>query len=109
VPGGCGGVATCTRPTPPGEIVEEAVEPFLVDMRRRASLGLAGPAAVVATGVVAGLYMVDPPEDGSVLAYAGPDVPGELADALLDEAGHLGLVIDPEAPGRYWPRWDEVG
>ena len=91
------------------EIVEEAVEPFLVDMRRRASAGLVGPAAVVATGIVAGLYMVDPPEDGSVLAYAGQDVPGELADAVLDEAGRLGLDIDPQAAGRHWPRWDEVG
>jgi hypothetical protein len=91
------------------QIVEEAVEPFLADMRRRASLGLMGPAAAVATGVVAGVYMVDPPEEGSVLAYAGPDVPGELADAVLDEAGRLGLDIDPEAPGRYWPRWDELG
>lgn len=91
------------------EIVEEAIEPFLADMRRRASLGLAGPAAVVATGVVAGLYRVDPPEEGSVLAYAGPDVPGELADAVLDEAGRLGIDIDPKAPGRFWPRWDALG
>lgn len=88
------------------EILEEAVEPFLADMRRRASLALAGPAAVVATGVVAGLHLVDPPEEGSVLAYAGPDAHGELGDAVLDEAGRLGLIIDPEAPGRYWPRWD---
>lgn len=91
------------------EIVEEAVEPFRADMRRRASLSLVGPASVVATGVVAGLYLVDPPEDGSVLAYAGENVPGELADAVLDEAGRLGLDIDPDAPGRYWPRWDELG
>jgi hypothetical protein len=91
------------------EIVEEAVEPFLADMRRRASLGLAGPAAAVATGVVAGLYMVDPPDDGSVLTHAGPDVLGELADPVLAEAGPLGLGIGPEAPGRYWPRWDRLG
>lgn len=88
------------------EIVEEVVEPFLADMRRRASLGLTGPAAVVATGIVAGLYLVDPPEEGSVAGYAGPDLPGELADAVLDEAGRLGLTIDPEAPGRYWPGWE---
>lgn len=89
------------------ELVHEAVEPFLVDMRRRASVGMSGPAAVVATGIVAGLYLVDPPDEGSVLGYAGPDLPGELADAVLDESGRLGLTIDPEAPGRYWPRWDE--
>ncbi len=91
------------------EIVEEAVEPFLADIRRRASLGLAGPAAVTATGVVAGLYLVDPPDEGSVLAYAGPDVPGESAGAVLDEAGRLGLDIDPAALARYWPRWEHIG
>jgi hypothetical protein len=91
------------------EIVQEAVEPFLADVRRRALLGLSGLAAVVATGVVAGLYLVDPPDDGSVLAYAGPDVPGELADAVLDEAERLGLSIDPGAPERYWLRWDHAG
>lgn len=67
---------------------------------------MSGPAAVVAAGIVAGLYMVDPPDEGSVLAYAGSDVPGELADAVLGEAENLGLEIDPEAPGRHWPRWD---
>jgi hypothetical protein len=91
------------------EIVEGAIEPFLADMRRRASLVLVGPAAVVATGVVAGLYLVDPPDEGSVWAYAGPDVPGELAGAVLVEAGRLGLDIDPEAQGRYWPRWEQIG
>lgn len=89
------------------EAVQEVVEPFLVDMRRRASLGMSGPAVVVATGIVAGLYMVDPPDEGSVLAYAGPDLPGELADAVLDEAERLGLSIDAEAAGRLWPRWDQ--
>jgi len=35
------------------ELMQEAVEPFLADMRRRASLGMSGPAAVLATGIVA--------------------------------------------------------
>jgi len=90
------------------EITQEAVERFLADMRRRASLGMSGPAAVVAAGIVAGLYMVDPPDEGSVLAHAGPDLPSELADAVLDEAGRLGLEIDSEAPGRHWPGWDQL-
>jgi hypothetical protein len=51
--------------------------------------------------------MVDPPDEGSVLACAGPGLPGELADALLGEAERIGLSIDPEASGRPWPRWDQ--
>ena len=43
------------------EILEEAVEPFLADMRRRASLGL-GAAVDVTAGIVAGLYRCREPQ-----------------------------------------------
>ena len=51
------------------------------------------PAARVAVGIVTGLHQVREPEDGSVLAYAGPDCPGELADEIIDEAERLGVAI----------------
>lgn len=41
------------------ELVSEAVEPLIADLRRRAGLGLADAAAVVATGIVAGLYQAE--------------------------------------------------
>jgi hypothetical protein len=65
------------------ELVSEVVESFVADVRRRARAGLLDAAAAVAVGIVAGLYDVRDPEDGSVLAYAGPDAPGELADEVL--------------------------
>lgn len=86
------------------EIVEEAVEPFLVDLRRRAGLGLK-TAVAVATGIVAGLYRCREPEDGTVVAYAGPDSLSELADAVMDEANTLGVVLSPEVAGQLWPDW----
>jgi hypothetical protein len=89
------------------ELVQEAVEPSLADMRRRASLGMSGPAVVLATGSWRACTWSTPPDEGSVLAYAGPDLPGELADAVLGKAERLGLSIDPAASGRHWPRWDQ--
>jgi hypothetical protein len=90
------------------ELVHEVVAPFLADVRRRAGLGLRGAAGTVATGIVAGLYEVRDPEDGSVLAYAGPDSPGELADEVLREAGRLGVEIPDDAPVQWWPRWTDL-
>jgi hypothetical protein len=90
------------------ELVSEVVEPFVADVRRRAGVGLLDAAAAVAVGIVAGLYSVRDPDDGSVLAYAGPDAPGELADEVLTEADHLGVAIPDDGPGRWWPRWTDL-
>ena len=65
-------------------------------------------AAVVAAGIVAGLYSVRDPEGGTVLAYAGPEVPGYLADDLMTEARRLGVVIADDVPDRLWPRWTDL-
>jgi len=90
------------------ELVSEAVEPFIADLRRRAGLGLADAAAVVATGIVAGLYQAREPEDGTVVAYAGPDALGELADEVLNETSKLGLRLPADAAGTYWPEWEAL-
>ncbi len=86
------------------EILEEAVEPFLADLRRRAGLGLDATVAVAA-GVVAGLYRCREPENGTVLAYAGPDSVSELADEVMNEANKLGVVLPPEVAEQFWPDW----
>jgi hypothetical protein len=45
---------------------------------------------------VAGLYRCREPEDGTVVAYAGPDSLSELADEVINEANRLGLVLSPD-------------
>lgn len=86
------------------EILNDAVEPFLTDLRRRASLGLEA-AGAVAAGIVAGLYRCREPKDGTVVAYAGPDSLSELADEGVDEANKLGIVLPPDVADRCWPDW----
>lgn len=90
------------------ELVEETIEPFRSDLERRATLGLTDAAAVVAVGIVAGLYGVRDPEMGTVLAYAGEDAPSELAAGVLDLAAKLGLAIPDDAAETHWPSWNNL-
>lgn len=86
------------------ETLGEAVEPFLADLRRRAGLGL-DAAADVAAGIVAGLYQCREPEDGTVVAYAGPDSLSELADEVMSEASKLGVAVSADIADQFWPDW----
>lgn len=88
------------------ELVSEAVEPFLTDVRRRAALGLTDAASAVATGIVAGLYRSRNPADGTVVACAGPDVLTELADEAVHEATQHGAAPGENAAGCHWPTWN---
>lgn len=86
------------------ELLEEAVEPFLADLRRRAILGL-DAAVDVAAGIVAGLYRCREPEDGTIVAYAGPDLLSELADQVMNDANRLGVVLSPDVAELLRPDW----
>ncbi len=77
-------------------LVEEAVEPFVDDLQRRASLGMHEAAIQIALGILAGLCRCEDAVDGSVLAYAGPDTPGELAYWVQRKAREAGLVLPPD-------------
>ena len=90
------------------ELVDEAIEPFRSDLDRRASLGLVDAAAILAVGVVAGVYRSRDPEEGSVLAYAGEDTPVDLASEILDRAERLGVTVPEDAPGSHWARWPDL-
>jgi len=87
------------------DLLTEALDPFLADLRRRAALGLHDAATVLATGIVAGLYQSRVVEDGTVVAYAGTDAISELAEQTLRDALEVGVAIDSEVAERYWPDW----
>lgn len=90
------------------ELVTEAVEPFRADLRRRGGLDLTDAAAALAVGIVAGLYRLREPQDGTVLAYAGPDAPSEFASEVIREANRLGVVLPTDISSRYWPNWPDL-
>ena len=84
-------------------LVEEAVEPFVDDLRRRAGLGMHEAASRITLGVLAGLNRSQDAVDGSVLAYAGPDTPAELADWVVSKAREAGLDLTPQELEAAWP------
>lgn len=60
------------------ELLEEAVAPFLEDMKRQMELGLEAEALEICKGVVLGLYRLRGVTDHAVLGWA-PDFPAETA------------------------------
>jgi hypothetical protein len=90
------------------ELLGEAIESFLTDLRRRAGLRLVGAAAAVAIGIVAGLYQARDSEDGTVVAYAGEDALAELAGEVFNETTRLGVAIPVEAAATHWPQWTSL-
>lgn len=79
-----------------GEILEELLQPELDD--RRAALGFHGAARHLALGLLRGLANCrDDVEDGTVLAYAGPDVTDDLAWSVRDTLTKVDLNLPDEA------------
>lgn len=67
------------------EILEELLQPDLDDLARRGALGLHDVASQIGLGLLRGLARCRTAvEDGTVLAYAGPDVTDDLAWSVYD-------------------------
>lgn len=71
-----------------GELLDEALEPFIGDMKRYLEAGLEEPACQLCQGILLGLYRIRGSEN-DVLNWA-PDFPGEAA-------------------GNAWEVWRETG
>ena len=65
------------------EILEEALEPFIQDMRRQIELGLEAEALEICKGVVLGLYRIEHGESSPVAEWV-PDFPAEVAGNMLE-------------------------
>jgi len=66
------------------DLLEEAVEDLVEDMKRKLELGLVSAAEVVCAGVVEGLYQARTVRSDGALGWA-PDFPGEEADYVVGE------------------------
>ncbi len=87
------------------EIVAEALAPFEEDLWRAVALDLPDVAGTILVGIVAGLHRCCDAADGTVLAYAGPDTPGEHAAWLVHQALEAGIDLDPEEVESRCPDW----
>ncbi len=77
------------------EILDEALQPFLDDLQRRAGLGMASAAAEVAAGIILGLYNCREASSESLLEYA-PDYAAERASVVVDDCARLGIELPAE-------------
>jgi hypothetical protein len=87
------------------DLIDEAIKQFRIDARRRATVGLPEAAAALATGIIAGLYRQRKPDEGTVVAYAGPDAIDSLVDVVRAMIEDLQLELADDAERRYWPEW----
>lgn len=81
------------------EILQELLQPELDDLVRRAALGLHDAARQMALGLLRGLVNCQHNvEAGTVLAYAGPDVTGDLAWSVRDKLVEANLDLPEDLP-----------
>ena len=66
------------------DLLEEALEDLVEDMKRRAELGLVSAAEAACAGMVQGLYQARDAKSDGALGWA-PDFPGEEADYVVGE------------------------
>ena len=111
-----GGTAEATRPTEAAwELLQEAVDPFLSDMKRQMELGLGREAREICKGVVLGLYRIRDLRGDEFLGWA-EDFPTEAAaDAvrILARGSQKGVGgtrrarphFDEEFVDKYVPEW----
>jgi hypothetical protein len=66
------------------DLLEEAIEELVEDLKRQAELGLVSAAEVLCAGIVQGLYQARDTKSDGALGWA-PDFPGEEADYVVAE------------------------
>lgn len=88
------------------EILDEALQPFLDDLERRADLGMASAATEVAAGILLGLYSCREGGSETLLEYA-PDYAAERASAVMNDCVRLSIEL-PDALLDLMPEWSNL-
>jgi hypothetical protein len=88
------------------EILGELLQPDLDDLARRAALGLYDAASQIGLGLLLGLAACRTAvADGTVLAYAGPDVTDDMAWSVYDALTKAKVSVPDDAPDRLPTDW----
>jgi len=89
------------------EILDEALQPFLDDLARRAELGMTAAAVELAVGIVCGLYQCRDGGSESLLEYS-PDYPIERAANVVDRCAKLGIDLPVGHLSESIPEWSRI-
>ena len=74
------------------EILDEALQPFLDDLHRRAGLGMRSAAAELAAGIMLGLYHCRHGNSETLLEHC-PDYAAERASGVVSDCARLGIEL----------------
>jgi hypothetical protein len=87
-----------------GEILDEALQPFLDDLARRSELGMNAAAVELAVGIVCGLYACREAGSESLLEYS-PDYAVERAGDVVDRCAELRVALPVDDLLEAVPDW----
>jgi hypothetical protein len=89
------------------EILDEALQPFLDDLHRRASFGAGSAAAELAAGILLGLYNCRQGTSETLLEYA-PDYAAERASVVVRDCAKLGIELPAITVLDLMPEWSAL-
>jgi hypothetical protein len=87
------------------ELLEDAVSRVTREIVRLLSLGMTGPAANTALGMIAGLYRCRDCDDNDLALSWSPDFPQEHAECIVDSLAKSGLELPADLLDDVAPEW----
>ena len=89
------------------EILDEALQPFLDDLQRRAGLGTRPAAVELAVGILLGLYNCRHGNSETLLEYS-PDYAAERASGVVSDCARLGIELPTAELLDLMPEWSAL-
>jgi tetratricopeptide (TPR) repeat protein len=89
------------------EILDEALQPFLDDLQRRAGLGTRSAAVELAAGTLLGLYNCRHSNSETLLEYC-PDYAAERASGVVSDCARLGIELPTVELLDLMPEWSAL-
>lgn len=89
------------------EILDEALNPFLGDIERRAKLGMRSAAVELAAGILLGLYECRDGGSETLLEYS-PDYAAERAADVVSRCAKLGIELPAAELLDLLPEWSTI-
>ncbi len=89
------------------EILDEALQPFLDDLQRRADLGIESAAVELAAGILLGLYNCRHGNSETLLEYS-PDYAAERASGVVSDCARLSIELPAAELLDSMPEWSAL-